>query len=322
MGVRILDSKKAVVFTLMAIVISLFFTLMFSARIQKPLDHETRVVKSRIAVLNKYMETFFDYAEITGSISAYSALRGIITDIDNTNQSNPEFNTQYLSCIRTGNLTSAKECPCMENQTLIYYLDKMVNFSREQLNINSEYIINPLSHTQKTSAFTIEVLINLTLKINDAYANITDTRIVTSSTDINGLKDPLYLLNGTYDQLINQTPLKRKEGDWKPSDLTRLYNKHEYRAYKGGISFINRIKANNTASPMGIESFVNHTHPTISYTANHSMTDYQFWLNQTQRCSEDIVEINESIISPPGFQIDDTHRLSFGISSKNVTLTC
>nr|MCK4930401.1 hypothetical protein [Nanoarchaeota archaeon] len=319
----LINNKRGVVFTVLAIVIAVFFTLIFSARVEKPVDYKITLIETRIGVLNDYMGNFFDYARGMASITGYSALQGVIQDLNDMKAPNDEFETQYVYCIRTGNLTTSKICPGMINKTLIYYLNRIKDIARKELNMNSDYRINNITTNQTLDAFSIEVIVNLSLYINDTFANLSDTRLVTSMVSINGLLDPLYLLNGTYNQTIKKTAIRKPDWLLNSTDLKQLYYNHEYRNYKKGISFINRIKGNFVSNDFGIESFVNHTGPGVSYDDNDTMVDYLFWQKKKFRCDTEIVEIiNSLIISEPGFQLDETHRLNFNIKPDDVRYTC
>jgi hypothetical protein len=336
-GARIIRSKKGVIFTIMAIVIAVFFTVVFSARLEKPIDYKTDITETRIKVLNDYDKNFYDYAKGAASISGYAALQGVIIDLNSMKRyydlSPNEFESNYTYCIRTGNLTDSKICPNMINKTLIYFLDKIQNISEDELNIQSNYAVNSINITQATSNFAIELLINLSLKIDDFYANISDTRIVKSSVSIVGLLDPVYMLNGTYNQTINSTK-PDNYGNWTPADLRDLYYAHAYRSNKDAISFINRIKGNFSSNDYGIESFVNLTGPGVlsRMNENSSLVDYLFWQNMSSwnnvifKCkppNATIVEINNTaIVAPLGFQLDEIHRVSFNISKSDTNYTC
>jgi hypothetical protein len=335
MGLKIfkaLRSKKGVVFTIMAITLSVFFTLLFSARFEKPIDYKTQIIETRINVLNAYLMDFFRYTESAGSISGYAGLQGILTDMNTSrryyNRTN-EFETNFTYCIKTGNLTEAKKCPDMENKTITYYLNNLNEMARDRLNINnSVYSINNITVTQAQHAFALELVINLSLNISDAFANLSKTRVVTSLVSINGLQDPLYLIKGTYSQVINQTNIT-KSGNWTQNDLQSLYYSHTYREYKDlGVSFINRIKGNFSPSVFGIESIVNHTAPGVNgmYGANNSLVDHLFWTKTNFSCKGNVsvVMINNSAIlpGPPYIQLDEVHRLNFEISNSNTSFTC
>jgi len=315
---NMIKDKRGVVFTIIAIVLAVFFTLIFSARVEKPLDYKTEILETRISVLSDYMNTFFDYAEGTASIAGYSALRGIIINISNSGEYNPDFETQFAYCVKTGNLTSANICPNMTNSSLTHFLDQLRNIAEDELNINSNYTINHVSVNQTTDAFSVEVILNLSVKVNDAYANISDTRVLVSSISINGLLDPMYLLNGAYNQTIKA--YDKPEGNWTYTDLQQLYDNHAYRKYAEGISFISRIKGDfSPGDSYGIESFVNYTHPGVKYNESYSMIDYLFWQNITDCSSTNpVIAINDTTNFPLNsllqyFQLNDWHRLEFSI---------
>jgi hypothetical protein len=335
MGLKIfksLRSKKGVVFTIMAVVLSVFFTILFAARFEQPLDHRTQIIEIRVDMLNAYLMDFFKYAESAGAISGYAGLQGILTDMNTTlpkhyyNQTN-EFETNFTYCVITGNLTETKICPNMTNKTITYYLDNINDLARKRLNIkNLVYSINNITVTQTLDAFALELVINISLNLSDAFANLSNTQVITSLVSINGLQDPLYLINGTYNQVINKINIT-KSGNWTQSDLQALYYNHTYREYKDlGVSFINRIKGNFSPGLFGIESIVNHTGPGVNYGDNDSLVDYLFWTKTQFSCKNPVlvVEINNSAIlpAPPYIQLDEVHRLNFNISNSNTTFTC
>ncbi|MBN2459779.1 hypothetical protein JXB28_05835 [Candidatus Woesearchaeota archaeon] len=325
------NNKKGLVFTILAIVMTVFFTTMFSSKIETPIDSKASLIEARVSLLDSYMNDFYSYAEGAGSVTGYAAIQGIIQDMSMTRSYKPGFEQEMANCTLLGNLTSTKLCPGMENLTLIKYLDTMKKLAEDFLNIKANYTVNNINITQGLDAFSVELLINITLEIIDDYANLTDTRVVVSPIIITGLPDPLFMLNGTYNQSILQNNLNKKEGDWNYTDLQNLYYNNTYRNYKQGISFIRRIKGDfaDMTDYYGLESIVNYTR--VSYHENHSMIDYLYWRNITFPCRSPtspfpyLVGINGDILPMNGaqyFQLDDDHRLSFGINPGNTTRTC
>jgi hypothetical protein len=343
----LLRNKKGVVFTILAIAIAVFFTLVFSARIEKPIDYKTEVLETRINVLSDYLNNFYDYAESAASVSGYSALKGIITDLNDMKALgiyfNPNFEEQYTNCTLIGNLTSSEKCPNMINKTITYYLDNIKDIVEDKLIIKSNYTINSINVTQ-VEPFSVELTLNISLDINDSYANLSDTRVIVSSVSIQGLLDPLYLIYGTYNQTIDRTTIPKSGGEvgaqWNYTDLQQLYNNHEYKQALNGISFINRIKGDLSPPPsyLGIESFVNLTNPGViaklaasPYPQNYSLVDYLFWTDNTRSCKNDIMQINnDSIMNSSGnptikFQLDQDHMntfVIFTIGGLYTTYTC
>jgi hypothetical protein len=328
---RMINNKKGIVFTIIAIALAVFFTLVFSARIDKPLDYKTEILETRVSLLSDYANTFFDYAGEVTSIVGYSALEGVIANISMARQYNPDFESQFVYCVRTGNLTTGSRCLNMTNKTLVYYLNQLKTIASNDLNINSTYILNNVSVNQtREDAFSIEITINLSLNVIDAYANISGTRILKSKVPIQGLLDPLYLLNGTYNQTI--LAYYKPESNWSYTDLEQLYHTRAYRWNKGaGISFIDRIKGNLSVidSYYGIESFVNYTD--VTYDENDTMVDYLFWQSITFSCVPDtnteVIGVNDSTSFPlknglQYFQLDAVHATGFFIPGGYVVYPC
>jgi hypothetical protein len=324
---RIINGKKGIVFTLTAIALAVFFTLVFSAKIEKPLDYKTELLEARVNVLNDYLNTFYDYAEGIASISGYSAMRGVIINISEAKDYNPNFETQFVYCIKTGNLTSTNICPNMTNQTVVYFLDQLVDIAKSELNINSSYTINNVTVNQTIDAFSVEVMLNLSVRVTDEFANMTDNRVLVSRININGLPDPLYLINGTYNQTI--TIYEKAQGNWTYEDLKQLYNNHAYRRSSEGISFISRVKGDFSSSALyGIESFVNYT--MVSYDDNDTMVDYLFWLKRKFNCvptmSTEIIGINDTenfnLSGGKYFQLDRNHTSTFFIPANYRAIPC
>jgi len=335
--VGLITNKRGIVFTVLAIVLSAFFTVLFSASIEKPIDYKLEVIETRIKVLNDYTDTFYDYAEQTGAIAGYSALQGMLVEMNDRGRYyniTDEFVSNYTYCIRYGNITPSKALTAMTNRSLTDYLNVIQNIARYQLNINSKFNIQSIDVAQTTDAFEILVIINLSLNITDAYAYISDTRVVTSRVNIEGLLDPLYLMNDIYNQTINRTSIQKSGGEvggnWSKEDLAQLYYNHEYRYFYDGVGFINRMKGNfSSGDSFGIESFVNHTNPGILAITNdnQSMADYQFWQRKNMSCTKGIVKIiNYTIInssgSPRDFQLDVNHMVRFNISGLDAIYTC
>jgi hypothetical protein len=310
-------NKKGVMFTLIAIIISSFLTVLFSST-DSPVDYSIGIVELRVGILNDYSKSFFEYAESSASMSGYYALYGVINNIsmNNPKQYDANFENHFINCTITGNITAGVPCSGMKNKTLPYFLDSLINISRDVLKITSNYTINSINVTQIDDPFHLDVILNISLRVNDAFANISATRIIVSKVTISGLQDPLFLVNGTYNQTVKMTTLKKVQGDWNSTDLEWLYNNHEYRAYSLGISFINRIKGNLTPSLQGIESFINQSQ--VASGISLSMIDY-FFLNKTYlNCTNgELVRINSTALpnigltNPNGLQIDSSHALAF-----------
>jgi hypothetical protein len=328
MGLRFWG-KKAFMLTLMALIISSFMVFLFSSRLMNAPDYKMELVEDRITLANYYVDNAFDYAESAATVSGYLALAGVVDDMASTRAYNSEFDSQYVSCVAYANLTSSKTCPNMQGKNFVYLMDNLTESSAVELKLSSRYIINNMTVSQGEDPFALDLTINMTLYVSDAFANITTTRVFTSRVPIAGIKDPVFAVNGTYNKTIRRTNITKQEGTWSVPDLEQLYLNQEYRYSSSAPSFIYRVKGNFSNSSLGIESMINHTQPSLVALINQniSMVDYLFWNRTNFDCDEkEVVEIEAAAIpnipSSPPFQLDDAHRVVFNISSSDTSSTC
>ncbi|MBN2142310.1 hypothetical protein JW711_03180 [Candidatus Woesearchaeota archaeon] len=332
---RLFLGKKGFLITLLALLLASFLGLMFSANLTNLPDYKVELLQNRVTLLNYYLESFFDYAENVAVISGYMGLQGVVYDIENRSSYNPNFMTEYPLCVAVGNLTLTRTCPGMKDKSLSFFLENISESVMEELKINSSYFINNLTVSPNDDPFSISLNINLTLYIADAFAKINSTRILSVRIPIEGVLDPLYAVDGFYDQRIVESAISKREGTWNRSDFEELYNRHEYRSAKRGVSFINRILGNITNSSLGIESYVNHTQANVSEilaaNTNLSIVDYLFWNRTSFDCAARnpvlIVYLNESDVpsipasSPTPLPLDTDHWAEFNFSS-GTSYTC
>ncbi|MFH0870434.1 MAG: hypothetical protein V1866_05255 [archaeon] len=324
------NNRKGVVLSLIALLMAVFFTIIFATDLNAPLDQKNDLVQSRVLIMNSFMESFFSYAEASASVSGYLSLRGMLIDQGQTHTyfdaslspSNPlSLEYQFSYCMRTGNLTTTKLCPGMstpaKNMTLTVFLQNLSAMAVDYFKMKANFTINNISITQ-SQPFTVDVIVNLTLKLSDEFANISDTRILTVPVTIEGLPDALYSINGTYNQTIKKTNITKLSG-WNITDLRQLYSRHEYRNYPLAPSFLGRMEANFSATGIGIESFINNTAPSViayPYRINDSTVDHQFWRKISFNCSN-VFNLSSTLL-PHRFQLNDAYRVNFNITNNSL----
>ncbi len=322
-----INSRRGVLFSITAIVIAAFLMLVFSSRVETAPDHKMDLIETRINTLYDYSNSFYDFAGEASVLAGYGALYGIATNISMSRQYDKQFEEHFINCFLTGNITNspARRCPLMNDKSVAYYLDQFSSQAKKNLKISSSYSIDPDSILvdQLTDPFGVDLYLNISLNISDAFVNMTSSRRIHLIIPIDLIPDPIFSANN-YSRLIVRSRLGKIEGSWNSTDLESLYNNQEYKAYQIGVSFLNRVKGNFTWTAMGIESIMNQTNLTNGFVniENLSMVDYLFW-NKTQFiCSEkELVRINSTLLStigltdPGGLQIDNVHRLLFKVAS-------
>jgi hypothetical protein len=321
--------RKAFVISFMSLILASYLLFLFSGRIISLPDDKVEVVKGRITTLSYHLESLFDYAEIAGVISSYSALQGILSDIESVKAYNPGLDTQLPYCILYGNLTQSKPCPGMSGKTITSFLDNITAMSRDELKIYTNYSVNSVRLANDSIPFALIVEYSITFTIADKFVILNSTRLVSSRMQIDGLTDPLYLVNGTYSQTIKRSALNKLPGTWTPSDLEQLINSSEYRVTPNGVSFANRIRGNMTPGVGGIESYINNTGPGVGARLhrNLSMVDHLFWTNTSFNCqTPDVAKIDASVLPTVDptvlYQLDMDRILEFQIPNNMIYATC
>ncbi|MBN1793206.1 hypothetical protein JW826_05990 [Candidatus Woesearchaeota archaeon] len=330
----VLHGKKGFLLTLLALLLSTLLALMFSANISNPPDYKMDLVQNRITILNYYVESFYDYAEQVTVVSGYTALQGMVEYIDSTGHYQPNFRLRYPSCIKNGTVIGNVPCPGMDGRTLEAYLYNLSEAAGKELKLASRVVINNITVSQDSDPFALDVHVNLTLFVSDKFANITATRAYDTIVPIIGVRDPIFLIDGTYSRIIRKTNITKLEL-WNSRDLEQMYNEEEYRPTKEGVSFIHRLEGEYVIDDMGIESYVLHTLPEVMplVNASLSMVDYLFWNKTSFDCESrapmEIMAINQSEVPSiptipldPPFQLDADHWSTFNLSSAGAWPTC
>lgn len=329
---RIINSRRGVLFSIIAIVIATFLTLVFSSRVETAPDYKMDLIEARINTLYDYTNSFYEFAGDASILSGYGALYGVAANISESHRYDSLFDEHFINCFLTANITKApaRACPFMNNKSISYYLDQFAYQAKKNIKISSSYSIDPNSIRvdQLTDPFGVDLSLEISLNISDVFVNMTSKRSIRVIIPIEKIPDPLFSANN-YSRVIIKSRLGKAEGSWNSTDLESLYNNQEYEAYQSGVSFLNRYKGNFSHSQMGIESIMNQTNLTnyginMNNIKNLSMVDYLFF-NKTQfHCSDnELVRINSTLLStigltdPNGLQLDETHRLIFGISGGN-----
>ena len=307
-------NKKAVVFTLIAILITGLLFLLYAIEYSPKEDAMLPVVTNRIRILDRYNENFLKYTLEAIDVSSFKAMNGMAAFAD-TNGFFSAFEPAFVECVLLGTLNvGADICPDMENGTLPYWLNQTINLSQEKLGINVTYEILGLTVNQPLP-FEVQVEISLHYEINDLFAKVNRTTTLKRLVRIEGLPDPLYLVSGTYNSTIQAT--STRDNEWSSTTLLRMGQNHTYRFHTDAPSFLYRFVGNiSNSSCCGIESMID-PDQSIGVFQNKSFVDYLFW-NDTQMCGgippPTVYTIDDPSFSPK-FRLEPRHLAAYNISS-------
>ncbi|MBU0665949.1 MAG: hypothetical protein ABIC91_04695 [Nanoarchaeota archaeon] len=326
-------NKKAIMFTFLSVMIATLFSFMFSGSKITPFNEQTQTTKMQIKTLNTFTKDFETYVERSLEISSYAAVQGMIEymHIKKINGMEPyydsveEIQADFLECMNESTINSGSPCPFMKEKNFTNIINPVINLSYEEFNIDTSYQIWDFGMSQEKDPFGLNVWVNISYSIKHKYAewNISK-KIIESKISIIGLKDPLYLINGTYNNTFKKTNINR----WNTTTTGEFLDSYSYRVFTGtsfgrnGFSFlerfINPIRTGYYISAAGnlrIESFIHPDNLSSSeQRIDTAYVDFIFWnnINKTGDCCVngvkcDIFNINEL---DPDFVLDSNEHLT------------
>jgi hypothetical protein len=301
-------NKKAIIFTMIAVLMSLLFTIIFAPNYQLPYDHENDAIRLRVLTLDQFAKDFENYAEFALELKSYEVLEALIERA--ADKKKIYFENYFESCI-TKNTMGVDNCSSTgQNVTIYNALDKIVNLSRNNLSIQLAYRVNKVDITQE-NPWKLRARMNITYYITDVYAEWERTKIITSDVSIEDLKDPIYALNKTYNNTFKQNKVAVTE--WNITKLQAFYDSKEYRYNPRAPSFIDRVEYNLTGNSTccGIESLVDITQ--TGFKPNRTFVDYELFANHYYSCLTELKRING--FTPSQFTLDINRLIEFRINS-------
>ncbi|MEK6963090.1 MAG: hypothetical protein AABX70_01590 [Nanoarchaeota archaeon] len=311
--------KKAVVFTLIAILISVFLFLVYANEYTPKENALLPVVKNRVRILDRFNENFLQYSLEAIDISSFKAMNGMVAYAE-SHGFFASFESSFLECVQNGTL-EGDPCPDMVNNTLPYWLDEITNRSRDKLGINVSYEILGIQ-TKQSVPFQVEVSLEMHYEIRDIFAIINRTLVLKRLVGIEGLSDPLYAVLGTYNNTIKAT--STREDKWDNDTLYFMIYNRTYRYHTDAPSLISRFEGQLVnSSCCGVESMVN-PNEALGFYQNKSFVDYLFW-NSTAFCAGIPVQIVYKINYPsydPKFRLEPHHLVAYNIGSEKWVSGC
>ncbi|MBN2422470.1 hypothetical protein JXB41_04545 [Candidatus Woesearchaeota archaeon] len=281
---KIRENKKAIFFSMLSLLLSSLFIVMYSHSLQVPVSNDIFIINTRVYLLDNYINTFEEYTKESINIVAYKTFEAMNREIadDGFFDSEEEVKTTFRECALNNNSILSSKCPGLEGSTLVDFLDRMVGQGRN-IHINNNYTINSLSVSQETDHEHVDIILNITYFINDSYASWNITKILVINFPLKGIKDPYYYgnSNGNAERKMSFSPTY-VGGTWDAALFTDLYNNGRYRLCRNCSSFLMRF-ANLTSESYccGVESIVNASDVPAKDT---SYVDRHYWANKQYSC--------------------------------------
>ncbi|MGV8162347.1 MAG: hypothetical protein ACP5N2_03395 [Candidatus Nanoarchaeia archaeon] len=285
-------SKKGIMFTILAVLISAIVLASFFTFKSLPLDENVENTQMRIRNINRYAVQTDAYVGALTKSATDKTLKFTISIMIGNNSFLGNYSKEFNSCLTTGKMMvpasfigGERQINCPPESNLVVKLNQFENFSNTRLNINSDIVVNSVDITQ-TSSWNVVVLVNYTLRINDSYATWNETKVLNSELSIVGLRDPTYYIMSSSSDLWDvRYPMvfnSSNTATWveMPSTLHSLIINKKYFSWQGAPSFLLRLDNKTTPSYYGIVSivspdFINESN--LAPGVKRSSLDFEFW---------------------------------------------
>jgi len=326
---KLLKNKKGILFTLMALLLSALFIIILIPDTSVKFNSDSELQKARAVTIRSYHDYIQEYVDYAIKIPANHCLNAIAQNMIDENTfyadfDDFEFNMQM--CLLNSaifNVTSMLIPPLiwlnnLENQSMRYVMDQLVNLTLTDYGINTVYSFKNLQIFQvEPDEFEVFLEYQFTLSGSD-FVLQPGRYNTTVQINFEGVLDPMYTMKTGHskyfeDILLIDIPYQENNGLLN-IPFEEFVNKASYVQYQTGTSIKNRFINELDSSDLSLISFINQSD--VSYHENWSYVDIEYFRGTNFTCdklyclddnNDDVCDEDE------GFRVD-AYTL-FGLSS-------
>ncbi|MBI4150312.1 hypothetical protein HY488_02815 [Candidatus Woesearchaeota archaeon] len=289
--VKFFASRKGIFLTFIAVLMVTLLLLYASTQYEVSYKDTVPTETLRITGLNNFIsdfeETYLERALFASSHRALAALINATPDGasgSNVQDIHKEFEAAVINAtINDGTIL----LPSMENHTLSIWIQRLSNFSRDNLRVDLFFNITDvnISQDESTGPWLLNVSINLDYRANSSDTTWERTNVTIRTTfDIFGFEDP-YLKFKTDNQINRTIQRFNFTGEnYLPENVTDLITSKNFIYDKRAPSFLGRFQTFNDpdsrSSCCGIFSLVSSIQEppaTLSYTdSDRTYADFTY----------------------------------------------
>lgn len=338
--------RRAIIFSLMSVLLSSFFLLLFWSGNTAPLDTTSSGVATRVTVMDQYVSSWDAYTQDATMVSVRSALIGLTTRLqgNTTPLSLSQVEGNISSCLASGSANInglSSSCFLNINDSLGTALNSYVSLAQQELDINTTYWLDPNITVSDWAPFELRVSFNINYSVQDSfaplYARWNRSEHYDVIVSVEGLPDPLFARYAT--AFMNPGGTQRNITQYAvprdlltPANLSSLIAAGAYVEDRGlAPTYLQRLAGNlsgpfDPANTSGIETLLQPgaTQVAPGLYANTSFTDYQVFTRMIYPCAQDGVASTFGItgLNVPGFYLDNTHLALYNINGGEYNSSC
>ncbi len=304
-AVEMMKSKKAVAFTIIAVVFAMILSILFFSQTRYTERDKQEAIETRITTMNDFLNDFYNDADRASYISGYRAfiaMEDYLSDPENENVSGVTSKGFFINPSKTfievfmNGTIGGEFSELMANATFNSYREKVNNISKKIDIVFNATVLNA-SMTQ-SDPWSVDMKIDFEIFLNDTKGLATWrlTKKVLTNIPIIDLKDPLYTVNIGLPVTVKKYPYTEFIGNYPgfndTTNFTQFLDQTYFIASNRSPSFVMRFSNELSPSPYGIESMVNI--PDIinkekdKYFDNRSIVDFIYFgtqENTADKCS-------------------------------------
>jgi hypothetical protein len=340
--------RRAILFSLMTILLGGFFILLFWNMNAPRLDTTSSAVETRVSVLNNHLAMWDAYVRDAAMMSTRGALIGITQNL--TGNMLPmqvaDVAGNISSCLSTGQAdlgSGAFNCsPNGANGSLPAKLDAFARLAQEALNINTTYALSNGVSVADWAPFELRVSFDLNYTIQDMapplFARWNRSKRYDVIVSVEGLPDPAFSRYGA--QFMKPSFTRRNLTRYVvPRDLMTKVNisdmvaQREYTEDRElAPTYLERLAGLLTppfdqTNSSGIETLLNpgETNVNPSNYTNTSFTDQQVFMQLSQLIQFACPNMTIRVAGPPPFDtlyLDVRHWARYNQNASQFNYTC
>jgi hypothetical protein len=257
-GENMAMKKKAVVFTIISVI--LISMLVFSSVLynRHGLRDESKVTSKRIISMNNFIKDIENDIERGIYITGFRALMSMEQYITTNGTFVSDSRSQFKETFLNGTINNSK-MPLMNESTFLNWTSK-IKYQAEKLDIDIDFQVNDIIIYHE-SPWDVKIDVNITLDIKDKKQTASWKRNlkIGSNISINDFEDPVYGVNsgGKVTNKIKKTVITDFVDGEDTTNLQIHLNNSYYIESDTAPSFLMRLEGNLSSSDYGIESLVN-----------------------------------------------------------------
>ena len=287
-------NKRGVFFTIMALLLVsfLFTSQKVSTNPYSRSDTDNVAARTRITVLDSYIDTFDSQAENSLATAGYFTLQNLSARVRTTGKYISDINASVKLCLN--NKTTQLNC-MNASQTINGTLSQLVDLARTNLSINSSFTIEQIWVSEE-QPFEVVFWMNISYNISDPFASWEiHNQTIRADVDVTGIVDPSHAYALAYNNLtenrtFRQSTIRRFE--FNNNTFYQYYTNKEYTANPGintqgnyyfGPSVLQRYRGEllNGSACCGIETVFQtpgNIHASYFSNSNHTSWSYVDYL--------------------------------------------